>query len=127
MKTIRDKWPYVISIAASLFLGFWAYGCQSETKSLIEPTKKVTRPELLDEIDSLIQKFDTAISELDRQDKFRNMVLQQSMQIAESGTVNPVGVVTTILALLGAGASADNIRLRKQRKNVDQNIRANST
>jgi len=127
MKTIRDKWPYVISIAASLFLGFWAYGCQSETKSLIEPTKKVTRPELLDEIDSLIQKFDTAISELDRQDKFRNMILQQSMQIAESGTVNPVGVVTSILALLGAGAGADNIRLRKQRKNVDQNIGANST
>ena len=99
----------------------WIYGCESKTHSLIEPERKINRSELVSEIDYLMQRYEIAISELDRQDEFRNTILQQSVIIAQGGAINPLGIATSILAIMGMGAGADNIRLRKQRKNADKN------
>lgn len=122
MQKIKDKLPYLLSLFAAAFVVIWAYGCESKTQSLLVPAKQITRPELVNEIDYLMQKYEIAISELDKKDEFRNTILQQSIIIAQTGTLNPLGIATSILAILGVGAGADNVRLRKQRKNVDKNI-----
>jgi len=97
MSKLIDKAPYLISLSATGLLLVWAYGCESRTKSLIEPTKQVTRPELVGEIDYLMAKYKIAISELDKKDEFRNIVLQQSIKIANSSSINPLGVGTAAI------------------------------
>ena len=45
----------------------------------------------------------------------------------ETGTVNPIGIATAILAIAGLGAGADDIRLRRQRLNDRKNQQVNET
>lgn len=120
-KFFFDKLPIVISIIGVVLLLWFAFGCQPTTQSLINPERKVTRQELNWEVETLLAKSKIRIAELDHQEELRNLIFQQTLVIAESGTINPLGIVTSILAIIGLGATADDIRLRKQR------ARANDT
>jgi len=112
---LLDKSPLICSglICAMLFI--YAIGCQPTTDSLITPGEQVTRAELNWEIESLMSKSKIRIDQLDRQQELRNLIFQQTIIAAETGAVNPIGLITSMLAVLGIGATADDIRLRKQR------------
>lgn len=111
-----EHWILIITLFIILVTLIFIFGCQSETQSLVLANEKVTRSQLLDEFQLLKLKFTRRIEELDQQDTIRDMILQQSMLIAQTGTVNPIGLVTSLLAILGIGATADDVRLRKLRK-----------
>ena len=116
LQSLKDKWPLIVSTIIGGVLLVFAYGCEPETKSLLDPDEKVNRTQLQSELEFLIATSHARFQDLDRQQQFRDMILQQSVLIAETGTVNPVGLLTSLLAILGVGATADDIRLRKQRK-----------
>lgn len=111
-----DRWIIIWGLITILFVLYFMFGCQSETKSLLDPKQKVTRLELQSEIDFLLQQTQARIEDLDKQDAIRNMILNQAIVIAQTGTVNPIGVMTSILAILGIFSTADDIRLRKKLK-----------
>lgn len=112
---LKDKWLFIVTISICIGLTWFAYGCQPKTQSLIHPTEKVTRAGLQHELNTLIALAELRGEDLEKQEQFRNFVFQQALVIAETGTVNPFGVITSLLALLGIGATADDIRLRKER------------
>lgn len=114
--TIIDNWPISIALAACCLLAFFGLACEPKTGSLVDPAEKVTRGELLSELDYLIARANTRISDLDKQQELRNFVFQQSLTIANTGVINPLGIATSLLAVLGIGATVDDVRLRKQRK-----------
>ena len=116
----RDNWTHVISMNACIFLLWFAYGCEPKTKSLIVPATEVTRSELISEIESLLSKYESRTADLDKQEELRDFILQQAVIVAQTGTVNPIGIATALLALLGIGAGVDDIRLRRERKKVTQ-------
>jgi len=118
---LKDKLPYILSIIVVFGVLFWVFGCTPETQSLLDPDQKIDRLGLVSEIAYLNARYEAAIKSLDKQEEFRNIVLQQTFKIAETGSVNPLGIATSILAILGLGAGADNVRLRKQRKHDCQN------
>ncbi len=98
------------------FLLVYAYGCEPQTSSLITPGEKVTRTELITEIDLLEFKLERGIADLDQQQRIRDLVFQQGLIAAQTGTVNPVAVITGLMSVLGVGALADDVRLRKKIK-----------
>jgi hypothetical protein len=106
-----------LMIVAGLLV--WTYGCDSKVSSLISEGQKVTRAELnlevqqetgrLEaELDLLIKQAALKFQKLDRQDEIKQKLFNFAAVSAESGTVNPIGVITLLGAFLGAGAVVDN-------------------
>ncbi len=116
MEYIKKNIHWLISINIATLVIAYAYGCESETRSLIYPERKVTRAELTTELELLEQKSAIAYADLERKDRIRDLVLNQSLIIAQTGTVNPVGVIMSIMSVLGIGVAADDVRVRKKLK-----------
>lgn len=95
----------IACVVCVLVIG-WFYGCESQTQSLVSPEKKVNRAELTIEIDSLQKQADVRFADLDRQDILREEIGKTLAVTAETGTVNPLGVVTLIGSIFGIGAAA---------------------
>ena len=113
---LGDKIFLILGILAACTLLFYAFGCQPKTKSLINPAQKVNVAELQVEIDTLLNLSKIRFEDLRKQQQIKQFVFNQAIAIGETGTVNPIGILTSLLAILGIGATADDIRLRNQRK-----------
>jgi len=127
IEIIKDKWTIISSIIVIAVLLIYAYGCEPKTRSLINPQQKVNLAELQLEIDTLMAKSEIRFADLQRQYELKDFVFNQSLIMLETGTVNPVGIATAILAIAGLGAGADDIRLRRQRLNDRKNQPVNET
>lgn len=112
-----EYWAWWVTLNLCSFILLYAYGCEPKTKSLTRPGEKITRIELQTELELFLARAAAGKKDLDRQEQIRDMIFNQALVIAQGNQVNPIGVVTSILALLGIGATADDIRLRRQRKN----------
>jgi len=88
----------------------WIYGCESMTKSLKYPGVQVNRAELMLELENIISESHIRISELDRQDEFKEALFNIAVLSAESGTINPISVALTLGNMLGFAAVIDNRR-----------------
>lgn len=111
-----DKWPILLAWLIVTGLFFYAYGCESKTTSLIDPSIKVNRSRLQSEIDYLLHTGELKFAELDKQDDLKQLIFNQGLVIAQGNQINPIGVITTLMAIMGIGVGADDIRLRKERK-----------
>lgn len=118
MNYIKKNIHWLISVNVAIFVITYAYGCEAKTKSLIHDNKKVPRSEITSELELLERKSKIAYADLDRQERIRDIVLNQSLIVASGGSVNPVGVVMSIMSVLGIGIAADDVRLRKKIKNT---------
>jgi hypothetical protein len=113
---IVDKWTFLLSLVMCGFLLIYAYGCEPTTKSLTDPTRMVDRAMLQIELNTMLATYEQRIDDLNRQEEIRNILLQQSLLVAQGGTPNPLGILTSLLAILGIGAAADDVRLRRERR-----------
>lgn len=113
---LKEKIPAFITLNICIFLVWYAYGCEPKTTSLIDPQRKVDRAQLKTEIELLIMQSENRIADLDRQVAIRKAIFEQGLLIAQTGSINPLGVATSLLAVLGIGMTADDIRLRKKIK-----------
>ena len=111
-----EYWTWWVTLNICSLVLLYAYGCQPKTKSLTQPDHKVTRSELQTEIEMLLAKARIGEADLERQEEIRNLIFNQTLLVAQGQPVSPLGVMTSILAILGIGATADDVRLRKQRK-----------
>ncbi len=87
---------------------YWIYGCESKVMSITNTSAKVTRSELKIEIDAFLATAEIRYAELDRQDEFKEKIVEFGMVVVEGGTLNPAGVAVGLLGVLGVGAIADN-------------------
>ncbi|GAH84619.1 unnamed protein product, partial [marine sediment metagenome] len=92
------------------------YSCQPEVRSLIHPDQKVTRPELQIELDSIIATAEFRMAQLDRQEAFRDVIFKNAMLMAETGTINPLGIITLLTGLYGITRGAKDIKDRVKKK-----------
>ena len=96
----------------------FAYGCEATTSSILYPEKKVSRAELQIELDMYVALSKARFEDLRRQEEFRKFLFDQATAIGTGGTVNPVGVLTSLMAILGSGAIVDNRLKAKKLKNA---------
>ncbi len=87
---------------------FWIYGCESKVMSITNAPAKVTRAELKIEIDAFLATAEIRYAELDKQDEFKEKIVEFGMVVVEGGTLNPAGVAVGLVGVLGVGAVVDN-------------------
>ena len=119
MKTFLKENAIIIYTIITIFIMLaFAYGCEPKAQSLIYPNRMVSSGDLEAEFTYLKSQLENRLGSIEQQQKFKNFVLQQGMTFTATGTIDPVGLATSILALLGIGAAADNVRVRKKLKNA---------
>lgn len=95
----------------------WVQGCPSTTRSILDPSVKVTRGELQIEIDTLLATADLRYADLDKQDQIKKMITDHALLWSTTGAINPVGLITALVGIAGIGATVDNVtKRRKERK-----------
>ena len=105
MTYLKNNWPIIVALFIALCLAAWAVGCEPKTGSLLEPTRSVTRAELQAELEHLQSKFAIRSAQLAQQEKFRKLILENALLIAETQTLNPLGLITGLAALYGIGSA----------------------
>lgn len=116
---IRHNTGLTVAIVIACSLLFWV-GCESTTTSMSQPSVKVTRPQydleykeamanLEGQLETMKGKYEIGIQDLNRQDAFKQKLFEIGVAYAEGGTLNPIGVATSLIALLGIGVGVDNL------------------
>ena len=108
----------VIAVILILALLIWTYGCPSKVKSLRSPGKRVTRAEFEIEVESLLSTAEVRLLDLDQQDNIKRLMFDNLLLTAQSGQFNLIGLVTGIATILGIGATVDNVRKRREIKDL---------
>ena len=117
-EAIRHNLGLSVEMVLVIGLLIWFVGCESQVASPISGDM-VTRPVLLSEYNIEVDKrlaelatlqANTELSEkeLDRQDALKQGLAKIGVSLLEGGAINPSGVATSLLALLGVGAVVDN-------------------
>jgi len=107
-----------IAIILIIILLIWSYGCPSKVQSLRSPGQRVTRSEFEIEVTSLLSTAEVRLLDLDRQDNIKRLIFDNLLLTAQSGQFNLVGLVAGVATILGIGATVDNVRKRKELKDI---------
>lgn len=107
-----------IAIFLIVALLIWTYGCPSKVDSLRSPGKRVTRAEFEIETKGLLSTAEVRLIDLDRQDNIKRLIFENLLLTAQSGQFNLVGLVAGVATILGIGATVDNVRKRKELKDI---------
>lgn len=90
----------------------WTYACQPQVASMQSPGIKVNRAELQMELEHFIALAEIRFKDLQKQEQLRQTLYEHTTLWATTGTINPLGVLMSVGALLGLGATTDNVRRR---------------
>jgi len=116
LSDLTVNWPKTIALIALTSILLWGYGCPARVPSLITDGKKVTRPELQIELDTIIATAEFRLVQLDQQDQFRDIIFKNAMLMIEGGAINPVGIITLLAGLYGVTRGAKDIKDRVKKK-----------
>lgn len=119
LKLLNDNHVFVIGAVIVLVIGFYGYGCQSTVNSMLEPERKVNRAELETEVEFLLSRAKNRLDELDRQDQIKLLIFEQAALFAQTGTINPMGLLTTAISVIAIGSALDQ---RRKKKELEQKI-----
>ncbi len=107
-----QNWPKAVALLLLTSLLFWGYGCPPRVPSLLDPAKKLTRPELQIELDTIIATAEYRLASLDSQDQFRDIIFKNAMLMVEGQALNPIGIMTLLAGLYGIGRGVKDIKDR---------------
>lgn len=116
-----------LTIIAGILITF--IGCQPTTESIITPGKQVSRSELQAELNLAVADYEAKTKHIIALAESRNEKIIQQEQFwawvgnelalyAQTGTVNPIGIIAGLFGLLGVGAACDNVKQRLTIKNL---------
>lgn len=101
LKLLKENWFTFVLMAGLIALQIIATGCPPRTRSLLDETKQITGPELQIELDMLIAQAELRFTDLDKQQQLRDNVTKNALVMIEGGTINPAGLITGALAVIG--------------------------
>jgi len=119
LKYIKEHYLPLITFSLIAGVLWFAYGCEPKTRSLLQPNRKVSGPELTIELEALVSMYEIRVDDLEKQAAFQQWFFNQTAEFATTGTANPIGVLMSLLSVFGLGAGADNLRVRKKLKDAN--------
>jgi len=105
-KQIKNRWPIITTAIITSILLIFLVGCPPRTGSLINPEKQVTRSELQIELEAIVATAKFRMADLQRQEEIRSLVYNNALVMIDTGTINPIGILTSAAALYGIGVGA---------------------
>lgn len=108
--SIRHNPGAVAGLFLSLVILSWMYGCDSRVRSLKQPHHLVNRSELKLELDTILSEMEMKITDLNKQDAFKQALFAFGTRLAQGQPVDPIGLALVLGNILGIGFFADNIR-----------------
>ena len=117
-KWIRHNIGAVVSLILAICLIVWAYGCESQVKSLTG-TGLVTRSEITVELNAEIRRLENELNTLqetaqarfetlDRKDAIKAKLFDTVAIATQAGSFNAVGIATLAGSLMAIGIGVDN-------------------
>lgn len=114
---LSQNWSNTIAIIVLTAILFWGFGCPPQVPSLITEGKKVTRPELQIELDTIIATAEFRLADLDQQDAVRDIIFKNALLMVETGTLNPAGIITLLAGIYGAVHGVKHLKDRIEKNN----------
>lgn len=111
----------IVSVLVTIGFCVFAYSCESKVESLNGGGVQVSRQELQIELDQFISLAQFRMADLDRQDQFKTLLLQNAMILVQGQPFNPAGMLTGLAAIYGIAQAGSNVgrtvnNIRKKRK-----------
>lgn len=115
---IRHNIGAVVSLVLASVLIVWAYGCESQVKSLTG-AGLVTRDEMTVELNAEVRRLEAEIdrlnetaiaryTQLDRKDAIKAKLFDTMAIATQAGTFNSIGLATLAGSLMAIGLGVDN-------------------
>lgn len=102
MKTwLKKNWKAVLIGVTTVLLMLFYIGCQARTKSLTDPKRLITRGELQIELNNVLATAELRMTDLDKQEAIRSLILQNALVLASGQPLNPVGIISAVAAIYG--------------------------
>lgn len=102
LQWFKKNYRGIITAIITICLGVYLISCEPKTESITDPQHKVTRAELQIELDKLMATAEVRMADLQKQEQFRQLLLENAVAIAQGQPYNPVGILTGIAAIYGA-------------------------
>lgn len=80
--------------------------CQPRIPSPVDPSQRLTAQELQVELNHLLALYELRQQQLAERQRIRNAILANALTIANTGTINPLGVITALAGIYGIGSIA---------------------
>jgi hypothetical protein len=112
LKKLTNHWTNALALIVCILLALYAYACQSTCKSMLTPSQRITRPELMAEIDYLLEIGKARVTELDEQDAWKKAVFDQFMIADAQGKPNPAGIIGLLFGIGGVTAIINRVKLQ---------------
>lgn len=103
---LKTNWPKISAILVAVLLLLWAVGCPATVSSPLNSTNRLTRAELQIELNMLLETYEQKLSTLKQEERLRKLLLNNALLIAQTGSVEPLSILTTLLGFYGAGSLA---------------------
>lgn len=101
-KNIRGIITAILTVALCIFL----YSCESQVKSLTGSGVLINRAELQLELDRFMSIAQLRMLDLDKQDAFRNLVIENSLVLVQGQPFSVLGFITGVAGIYGATHAA---------------------
>ncbi len=106
---IKKQWTIIFTALVTVGIVLFVYGCEPKTRSLIDTSKQVNRQELQLELDQIIGLAQLRMVDLDKQEQFRAVILQNALILVQGHPYNPLGIITAIAGIYGVMQGSRNV------------------
>ena len=106
---LKQHKTIIMTVLVTVIFTFYMYGCEVKTRSLTESTKLVNRQELQLELDQIIDMAKIRMADLDKQEEFSAIILQNALILVQGQPFNPIGIISAIAAIYGLSQGASNV------------------
>jgi len=107
---VKNNYVQICTVIFGIVFLLFIYSCEPKVESLIHPGKDVTGSVLKIELETLLAIAKSRQADLAKQNELRNMILNNIMLVAETGTISPIGALTSIFAFYGIGSAANSTK-----------------
>ncbi len=120
---IKKHWTIILTALVTVSILLFVYGCEPKTRSLIDGNRQINRQELQLELDQIIGLAQLRMVDLDKQEQFRAVILQNALILVQGQPYNPLGIITAIAGIYGVMQGSRNVTnvvktgIHKRKKN----------
>ena len=109
LRWLQKHTTIIVTSLITIGLAIYLYGCESKTRSLTNSNKMVNRQELQLEFDQIFGIAQIRMIDLDKQDQFRSIILQNALILIQGQPLNPFGIITAFAGVYGLSQASNKI------------------